>query len=110
MDRDEPDSEILERLRRRDEAVLPVLVAQYGGRIAAVVRGTWQGVADSDVEEVVADVVADAWLRAAEVDLERGRLEGWLVCERATRRSIGCARRDDDEASSAVSQQHGIRE
>ena len=79
MDRDEPDSEILERLRRRDEAVLPVLVAQYGGRIAAVVRGTWQGVADSDVEEVVADVVADAWLRAAEVDLERGRLEGWLV-------------------------------
>lgn len=72
-------SEILERLRRRDEAVLPVLLARYGGRIAATVRGTWQGIADSDVEEIVASVMADAWFRAAEVDLDRGSLESWLV-------------------------------
>lgn len=79
MNHDEPGSEILERLRRRDESVLPVLLARHGARIAATVRGTWQGVADSDVEEAVADVVADCWFRAAEVDPERGSLEAWLV-------------------------------
>lgn len=79
MNHDDLGSEILERLRRRDEAVLPVLLTRHGARIAATVRGTWQGVADSDVEEVVADVMADAWFRAAEVDLERGSLEAWLV-------------------------------
>jgi RNA polymerase sigma factor (sigma-70 family) len=73
------NSEILERLRRRDEAVLPVLLTRYGVRIAATVRGTWHGIADSDVEEVVASVMADAWFRAAEVDLDRGSLESWLV-------------------------------
>lgn len=70
---------ILGRLRRRDETALPLLVTQYGARIAARVRGTWQGIADSDVEEAVASVIADAWFRAAEIDLDRGSLESWLV-------------------------------
>jgi len=35
--------------------------------------------ADSDAEEVVADVLVDAWFRAGDIDLERGSLETWLA-------------------------------
>lgn len=79
MDHGEIGVEILARLRQRDDAVLSVLLARHGAQIAARVRGTWRGIVDADVEEIVADVMADAWFRAAEVDLSRGSLETWLA-------------------------------
>jgi RNA polymerase sigma factor (sigma-70 family) len=75
----EPGSDILARLRRRDESALPALLALYGSRVASTVRGTWRGIPDSDVEEVLADVLVDAWFRISEVTGARGSLEVWLV-------------------------------
>jgi RNA polymerase sigma factor (sigma-70 family) len=72
------DAVDLDRLRRHDETVLPSLLGRFGGDLAAVVRGTWAGVADVEVDEVVADVVADAWFRGDEIDLARGSLTAWL--------------------------------
>jgi DNA-directed RNA polymerase specialized sigma24 family protein len=95
--------QLLAGLRRRDDTVLAALVDQTGPRLAAVVRTTWRGVGDADLEEIVAVVIADAWFDAAKVDVERGSLVGWLVM-RARFRTLDAirSRRGEDQLLSKL--------
>jgi RNA polymerase sigma factor (sigma-70 family) len=79
MNPEDSDTAELERLRRHDELVVTSLIQRFGARVAAVVRGTWRGISDGDVDEVVADVMADAWFNTGEIDLARGSLLTWLT-------------------------------
>lgn len=102
MSTDDEGAAILARLQARDEGALAAVLARHANRLTAVVRGTWQGVSDSDAEEVLADVLADAWFHASEIDVARGTLEVWLVMRtrfrtldriRAARRGTGLVER-----------------
>jgi DNA-directed RNA polymerase specialized sigma24 family protein len=90
MDPDGLSDELLERLRRRDETVLPALVNRHGPRLAATVAATWRGVPDHDAEEIVADVVADAWFHSDEVDPARASLATWLAMRAGERGRRSC--------------------
>jgi RNA polymerase sigma factor (sigma-70 family) len=84
-----PESErrLLEQLKHRDESCLSEVVELYSSRLATMVASTWRGASRDDVEEVVADVVADAWFEAHSIDPHRGSLTAWL-CMRARFRAL----------------------
>lgn len=79
MEPDVTESDLLRHLRARDETALLVLLAHFERRLAAVARGAWAGISDSDTEEILADVLADAWFRWADIDERRGGIGAWLV-------------------------------
>jgi RNA polymerase sigma-70 factor, ECF subfamily len=92
VEADRSDDNLLERLRLRDETALAALVGSHAARLAGTVAATWPMVSATDKEEIVADVIADAWFNADEVDPARATLATWLAM-RAKYRTLDRLRR-----------------
>jgi RNA polymerase sigma factor (sigma-70 family) len=73
------DESLVRRLRLKDEAALALVLDRWGSRMASTIRGTWPAISDAELEELAADVLADAWFRVDEIDLARGSLATWLL-------------------------------
>ncbi len=71
------DIDLMERVRRRDEAALSVLYDRYGGLILTVALRI---VGDRELaEEVMQDTFLRVWNAAESYRSSRGQLSGWLI-------------------------------
>ena len=74
------DRETVELLRQRDVEGLHRLLADHGGWVRDRLRREFSGALDDyHVDQAIREAVQHAWHAAAEIDLERGGLVGWLL-------------------------------
>lgn len=91
------DQELSRLIRRDPEAGWAVLVRQYAGLMVHIIRGRIPG-GRADVEEIAADVFAEAFQKWAAYDPAKGSIKAFLATV-AVRRAIDWVRRYKEEAS-----------
>ena len=71
------DQELIVRLRAQDQSALNVLYDRYSGVVYALaLRIIGQS---ADAEDIVVDSFWQVWQQAANYDVSRGQLRGWIV-------------------------------
>jgi RNA polymerase sigma-70 factor (ECF subfamily) len=71
------DREIAQRLKQRDASAMAELYDKYGGLLYSVIV---RAVANqATAEDLVQETFLRIWNRIQTFDVERGRLEGWIV-------------------------------
>ncbi len=71
------DQELIVRLRAQDQSALNVLYERYSGVVYALaLRIIGQS---ADAEDIVVDSFWQVWQQAANYDVSRGQLRGWIV-------------------------------
>jgi RNA polymerase sigma-70 factor, ECF subfamily len=71
------DKEIVERLRQRDANAMAELYDKYAGLLYSVILRSVANQATA--EDLVQETFLRIWNRIHTFDVERGRLEGWIV-------------------------------
>jgi len=71
------DQEIARRLKQRDPNAMAELYDKYGGLLYSVILRSVSN--QSTAEDLVQETFLRIWNRIHTFDLERGRLEGWMV-------------------------------
>ena len=71
------DTEMIERIRKRDEAGLEVLLKQYGALICYVIAPVLK--VREDQEECVSEVAMQVWEKIGSYDSGRGSFRAWLT-------------------------------
>ncbi|MGH7934568.1 MAG: sigma-70 family RNA polymerase sigma factor [Candidatus Binataceae bacterium] len=72
-----PDRDLLIAMARGDAEALRTLNARYGQMLAALAKRFVNN--ESDAEEIVADVLWQAWRSAGSFDPSRGSVSVWLI-------------------------------
>ena len=71
------DQELIVRLRAQDQSALNLLYERYSGVVYALaLRIIGQS---ADAEDIVVDSFWQVWQQAANYDVSRGQLRGWIV-------------------------------
>jgi RNA polymerase sigma-70 factor (ECF subfamily) len=71
------DQEIAQRLKQRDAGAMSELYDKYGGLLYSVILRSVANAATA--EDLVQETFLRIWNRIHTFDVERGRLEGWIV-------------------------------
>lgn len=71
------DQEIARRLKQRDSTAMAELYDKYGGLLYSVILRSVSNPATA--EDLVQETFLRIWNRIHTFDVERGRLEGWMV-------------------------------
>ncbi len=71
------DQEIAQRLKQRDTNAMAELYDKYGGLLYSVILRSVSNQATA--EDLVQETFLRIWNRIHTFDLERGRLEGWII-------------------------------
>lgn len=73
------DEKILRLLRKDNEAGMDFLIESYGSLVKYIVSTKISSVCnEQDIEECVADVFVDFYLKLEEIDLKKGSIKGYL--------------------------------
>lgn len=80
------DTQIIDSLLADPNAGIPLLLAQYGGLINAIIRRVLPD-SPQDAEECAADVLVAAWQNASRLQCQKRPLRAWL-CVTARNKAI----------------------
>lgn len=71
------DTDLMRRVRQRDQQALSALYSRYGAAIYSLAMRMLQN--QTQAEEVTQDIFLRVWERADRWDSERGKLSSWLL-------------------------------